>query len=86
MELLYPMRGRPLLRHGRGVFALGSGHQVGVVVASRVYGPAGGYVSTIDEDCLVYRAADAARRGAGFTPAVILIPETLDELADSAPR
>lgn len=83
MQLLYPERGRPLLRHGTGVFAILTGHQVGVVVRGRIYGPAGHYVATREDDCLIHHTDDRARQVRPFTPAVLLLPETLDELADA---
>lgn len=82
MKLLHRMQGRPLLLHGRGVFALTSGCQIGTVVRGRVYDPAGRYLGTIDVDCLVYRTEDRTRQAPPFTPAVILLPETLDELEE----
>ena len=83
MELLHPVEGRPLLRHGTGVFAMLTGHQIGAVYRSRVFNPAGSYLGTIEDDCLIYRTRDRQRRAAPFVPAVILLPETLDELADA---
>ena len=83
MELLHPAQGRPLLRHGTGVFAMLTGHQIGAIRRGRVFNSAGGYLGTIVDDCLIYRARDRERRAAPFTPAVILLPETLDELADA---
>lgn len=85
MRLLHRTHGLPLMVHGRGVFALQTGCQVGVVARGRVFNPAGRYLSTIDVDCLVDRVQDRPRRCAPFTPAVILVPETLDELEEDAP-
>lgn len=83
MELLYRAQGRPLLRHGRGVFALHTGAQVGAVTRGRVFDRLGRYLGTIEEDCLDYRLAEATRRAKPFNPAVILVPETLDEIEET---